>query len=66
MQLKPTVILNNSKTPDIFWLFFPLSIIEILLISFYLKKKIKNFIIQVSIKSKYGHKNEVYNVSMVL
>ena len=41
MQLKPTVILNNSKTPDIFWLFFPLSIIEILLISFYLKKKIK-------------------------
>lgn len=41
MQLKPTVILNNSKTPDIFWLFFPFSIIEILLISFYLKKKIK-------------------------
>ena len=41
MQLNPTVILNNSKTPDIFWLFFPLSIIEILLISFYLKKKIK-------------------------
>ena len=41
MQLKPTVILNDLNTPDIFWLFFPLSILEILLISFYLKKKIK-------------------------
>ena len=42
MQLNPTVILNDLNTPDIFWLFFPLSILEILLISFYLKKKIKN------------------------
>lgn len=41
MQLNPTVILNDLNTPDIFWLFFPFSILEILLISFYLKKKIK-------------------------
>ena len=41
MQLNPTVMLNNLNTPDISWLFFPLSILEILLISFYLKKKIK-------------------------
>lgn len=41
MQLNPTVMLNNLNTPDISWLFFPLSIFEILLISFYLKKKIK-------------------------
>ena len=41
MQLNATVILNDLNTPDIFWLFFPLSILEILLISFYLKKKIK-------------------------
>ena len=42
MQLNSTVVLNETNTPDVFWLFFPLSIIEILLISLYLKKKIKN------------------------
>ena len=42
MQLNYTVVLNETNTPDVFWLFFPLSIIEILLISLYLKKKIKN------------------------
>jgi len=42
MQLNSTVVLNETSTPDVFWLFFPLSIIEILLISLYLKKKIKN------------------------
>lgn len=42
MQLNSTVVLNETDTPDVFWLFFPLSIIEILLISLYLKKKIKN------------------------
>lgn len=42
MQLNSTVVLNEIDTPDVFWLFFPLSIIEILLISLYLKKKIKN------------------------
>ena len=42
MQLNYTVVLNETNTPDVFWLFFPLSILEILLISLYLKKKIKN------------------------
>ena len=42
MQLNSTVVLNETNTPDVFWLFFPLSILEILLISLYLKKKIKN------------------------
>ena len=42
MQLNYTVVLNETNTPNVFWLFFPLSIIEILLISLYLKKKIKN------------------------
>ena len=42
MQLNSTVVLNETNTPNVFWLFFPLSIIEILLISLYLKKKIKN------------------------
>jgi len=42
MQLNSTVVLNDVNTPNVFWLFFPLSIIEILLISLYLKKKIKN------------------------
>ena len=45
MQLNSTVILNgigSYDTPDFFWIFFPLSIIEIVLISLYLKKKIKN------------------------
>ncbi len=42
MQLNSTVVLNETNTPDVFWLFFPLSVLEILLISLYLKKKIKN------------------------
>lgn len=43
MQLTPTVILNNTNTPNGIWLLFvPLSVIEIILISLYLKKKIKN------------------------
>lgn len=45
MQLNATVVLNglgNDGTSDIFLLFFPLSIMEIVLISLYLKKKIKN------------------------
>ena len=42
IQLNFTVVLNETNTPDVFWLFFPLSILEILLISLYLKKKIKN------------------------
>ena len=45
MTLNPTLVINNVGfygTPNVSFLFFPLSIIEILLISLYLKKKIKN------------------------
>ncbi len=45
MTLNPTLVINNVGfygTPDVSFLFFPLSIVEILLISLYLKKKIKN------------------------
>lgn len=44
MELTPTILMNNISAyvaPDIPLLFFPLSIIEIVLISLYLKKKIK-------------------------
>ena len=44
MQVSVTMILNNIgeyDIPDIFPLFFPISILEILLISLYLKRKIK-------------------------
>lgn len=45
MELKPTIIVNGLdkyNAPNIVWIFFPLSIAEIVLISLYLKKKIKN------------------------
>jgi len=42
MQLNSTVVLNDVNTPNVFWIFFPLSVLEIVLISLYLKKKIKN------------------------
>lgn len=44
MQVTPTVSINSVGkygVPDIFPLFFPVSILEILLISLYLKRKIK-------------------------
>jgi len=45
MTLNPTLVINKvgfQTTPDISFLFFPLSILQIILISLYLKKKIKN------------------------
>lgn len=45
MRLNPTLIINKVgfyAEPDVNFLFFPLSILQIILISLYLKKKIKN------------------------
>lgn len=44
MEIRPTMIVNGFSeynTPDVTWIFLPLAIIEILLISLYLKRKIK-------------------------
>lgn len=45
MELTPTIYLNNINdyfTTDISLIFFPISVLEIVLISLYLKRKIKN------------------------
>ena len=44
MQVNPTIILNNVTkygTTDILWIFFPLLIAEVVIISLYLRRKIK-------------------------
>lgn len=45
MEFRTTIILNGIDkygTPDITWIFFPIVIAEVVLISLYMKKKIKN------------------------
>lgn len=68
MELTPTIIINKTDDylrPDISLLFFPLSIIEILLISLYLKRKIKkplDQIIEGMLRLKSGDNSTLINI----